>query len=124
MIFAFAGPPGYDRDWLVDVLCKVSLRFKGLATDRSLWAWYAEIRADNNPERLEFVVQECLNSRTKGFTLVGGLHELYPVLSSPRFDQHINPTTRFPNWKLSVPKGDQYFSANSLHWANNEEREA
>ena len=120
-------------EYLVDVLCKVSLRFKRLATDETLWALAppsygsscgAVIGARGDPGRAEFVVQECLNSKTKGLTLVGGLHELYPVLSSPRFAQHINPTTRFPNWKLSVPKGDQYFTANSLHWANNEEREA
>ena len=31
----------------------------------------------------------------------GYFAELYPVLTSPRFDRYINPTKRFPSLKLS-----------------------
>ena len=114
------------HEYLVDVLRKVSLRFERLATDYTLWArpWSITVAARGDPERVEFIVQKCLNSGSRGLRLVGSMEELYPVLTSPRYNEYINPTTRFPNWKLSVPKGDQYFTANSLHWANNEEREA
>ena len=54
----------YDHNWLVDVLRKVSPRFKQLATDRSLWEGYVWISADMNPEKFEFVVQKCLHSKT------------------------------------------------------------
>ena len=107
--------------YLVDVLCKVSLRFKRLATDSSLWDRYvAVIVADGDPRRAEFVVQECLNSGTKGFHLLGSLADLYPILTSPRYAEYINPTTRFPNLKLIV-KGDKYFSPSQLIWIEKEE---
>ena len=91
----------YHHDILVDVLCKVSIRFKRLATDYSLWEGIVVIGAKKNPRRAEFIVQKCLNSGTKTFLVYGNFAELYPVLTSPRFDRYINPTKRFPSLKLS-----------------------
>ena len=108
-----------DHDILVDVLCKVSVRFKRLATDCSLWKGYVQIAAAKNPRRAEFVVQECLNSGTKTFVLTGeDLDELYPVLTSPRYAEYINPSKRFPKLKISKPVGHDYFNAglSNLEW--------
>ena len=98
----------YDLDFLVDVLCKVSVRFRRLATDYSLWkgiegtrTGHVVIAADGDPGKAEFVVQECLNSDTRGFLMYGTLDDFFPVLTSPRYAEYINPTARFPNLKLS-----------------------
>ena len=34
------------------------------------------------------------------------LDDLYPVLTSPRYAEYINPTVRFPSLKISKPVGD------------------
>ena len=96
--FVFYRP---NHDYLVDVLCMVSVRFRRLATDYSLWEGYAGIGADKNPRKAEFVVQECLNRGTRVFSMFGTVAEFLPVLTSPRYAEYINPTTRFPNLKLS-----------------------
>ena len=73
------------------------------------------ISAMKNPRRAEFVVQECLNSRTKKFVMLGDFAEFYPVLTSPRFDRYINPTKRYPNLKLSPIDSDEYLGENDYH---------
>ena len=95
----------FDHNILVDVLCKVSVKFKRLATDYSLWKGHVYIEAAKNPRRAEFVVQECLNSGTKKFVICGNLDDLYPVLTSPRYAEYINPSKKFPNLKISKPVG-------------------
>ena len=89
-----------DHNFLADILCKVSVRFRRLATDYSLWKGFVVIWADKNPRKAEFVVQECLNSGTRDFMIVGDLPDFFEVLSSPRYARYINPTARFPNMKL------------------------
>ena len=95
-------PPCYDHDWLIDILFKVSKRFKRLATDRSLWEGYVWIHADKNPEKLEFVVQNCLNSDTWYF----GVFDFVPGMNSPRCTEFINPTSKFPRLKLEEVADD------------------
>ena len=105
------------QEYLVDVLCKVSLRFERLATDYTLWArpWSITVCARGDPERVEFIVQKCLNSGSGGMRLIGNLQNLYPVLTSPRYNEYINPTSRFPNWKFKVvPR------SNELYWINDQ----
>ena len=74
--------PKYDHDFLVDVLCRVSLRFKKLATDSSLWkgrVWISKFSVYNERRACayeagweygrgkdRFVVEECLNIGTRG----------------------------------------------------------
>ena len=101
---------GYlDHDFLADVLCKVSVRFRRLATDYSLWKDIVVIdgypKNFLKPKKLEFVVQKCLNSGTKKFSILieNGLPEVFYALTSPRF---INPITRFPNLKLREVEND------------------
>ena len=91
----------YNHDFLADVLCKVSTRFKRLATDSSLWEGQVVINADKNPGKAEFVVQECLNDGTRDFLISGDLTQFFHVLTSPRYAEYINPTTKFPKLKLS-----------------------
>ena len=57
---------------------------------------------DNSPGKAEFVVQECLNSGTRDFLIVfGDITQFFDVLTSPRYAEYINPTTRFPKLKVS-----------------------
>ena len=78
----------------------MSVRFRRLATDYSLWKGYVVIGADKNPSKAEFVVQKCLNSGTRDFLICGDLADFFAVLTSPRYARYIDPTTRFPNLKL------------------------
>merc|ERR1712117_810840 len=106
-------------EYLVDVLCKVSLRFERLATDYTLWArpWSIMVAARGDPERVEFIVQKCLNSGSRGMRLMGSLQELYPVLTSPRYSQYINPNARFPSWKFEVVRWSEQ-RREELYWVN------
>ena len=52
----------YDHDFLVEVLCKVSKRFKRLATDSSLWKGHVEINDSLPCLMTEFVARECLHA--------------------------------------------------------------
>ena len=129
-------------DYLATVLWRVSVRFKRLVSDSSLWTSpspdldsannatshpleWVTITAGGDPEKVEFVVQECLNSRIRSFTLHGSVADVYPVLTSPRYAEYINPTTRFPNLKLRG-KGDKYFhrrEAYELNWDDYDDEE-
>ena len=73
------------------MLCKVSLRFKRLATDSSLWKGSVFIHMGGRPEKGEFVIQECLNSGTKSFTMYGDVGQ-----------KLANPNPRFPNLKYMI----------------------
>ena len=85
----------YNHDFLVDVLCRVSLRFRRLARESSLWKGCVVIHPGVCPKKAEFVVEECLNSGTTTFDMIGyhkGLHAI----------RDVDPTIRFPNLKLAV----------------------
>ena len=96
----------YNHDFLADVLCKVSKRFKRLATDHTLWEDFVVINADKNAEKVEFVVQECLNDETHEFLVSGDLAEFFPVMNSPRCAEFINPTSKFHNLRLDKVRPD------------------
>ena len=82
----------YDHDFLVDILCKVSPQFKRLATDPSLWKGSVKIWMKNGRamRKDRFVVQECLNSGTREFTMLE---------CGMQGANMANPTTRFPKLK-------------------------
>ena len=104
----------YCLDFLIDVLCQVSIRFRRLAADYSLWKGLVVIRADGDPRRAEFVVQKCLNSGTRAFYMHGNLDDYFDVLTCPRYAEHINPTKRFPNLKLWRPVESNFICWHSL----------
>ena len=104
----------YQHDFLVDVISKVSIRFKRLATDSTLWGDIVMINADKNPGKAKFVVQECINSNTRDFHLYGDVADYFDVLTSPRYADVINPTTRFPQMILEE-KGSE-----CIRWSNAE----
>merc|ERR1712024_301315 len=96
------------HDFLVDVLCKVSVRFRRLATDCSLWKGSVWIHPRGDPGKVEFVVQKCLNSGTREFVL----SEDEPSAENAHLDPPCylcrrhgtrgleNETERFPNMRL------------------------
>ena len=88
------------HDFLVDVLCKVSVRFRRLATDFSLWKDSVMIRVPSNDlSKLDFVIREALNSATKELTILPG-PIINPPTSSPFPYQYLRDlTTMFPNLK-------------------------
>ena len=105
-----------EHDWLVDVLRKVSPRFKRLATDRSrsLWEGDVWIWADKNPEKFEFVVQECLHSGTSDFSVFGELADFYDILTSPRYNEFMDPNKKIHNLKLDMFDA----TSNYISWIN------
>ena len=70
----------YDHDFLVDVLCKVSVQFKRVATDSSLWKGCVNIWMQNGSAygtgwgygvgKDDFVVEECVNIGTREITML------------------------------------------------------
>merc|ERR1712117_518938 len=57
----------YDHDFLVDVLSKISVKFKRVVTDSSLWRGSVKIWMDDGDAwvgRARFVVKECVNIET------------------------------------------------------------
>ena len=63
----------YNHDFLIDVLCEVSIQFRRLATDSSLWKDSVYIHIPMNDFRkLDFVIRETLNSGTKALTICLG----------------------------------------------------
>ena len=105
----------YDLDFLLDVICKVSTRFKRLATDYSFWQGKVEFINPSDPRKIEFVVQQCLNPGTREFFLCyegeNMCDLLYDLLTCPRYAEFINPSKRFPNLKLKRP-----IDNNCLDW--------
>ena len=95
----------YDHDFLVDVLSKVSLRFRRVARDSSLWKDYVRIYNPlNDISKLNFVIRECLNYGTKTLTVIWE----YPIsdpsvtLRYPRYlpNQYLTDlATMFPSLK-------------------------
>ena len=59
-----------NHDFLVDVIAKVSARFKALAASKSLWRGLVDIKADTS-EKMQQVVQEFLNDATINLTFNG-----------------------------------------------------
>ena len=86
-----------------------------LATDRSLWENYVEIHADKNPDKVEYVVQKCLNNDTGYFIIFGDLTDFFPVMNSPRYAEFINPTSKFPALEL------RDIAANYVVWFEDKE---
>ena len=105
--------PSYDFDFLVDVISKVSTRFKELATDYSFWQGTVVIRNPTDPRKIEFIVQKCLNPGTREFVLAypQDSDEVYDLLTCPRYAEFINPAKRFANLKLVRP-----IDFNFLEW--------
>merc|ERR1711884_475159 len=63
----------YNHDFLVDVLSKVSVQFKRVATDSSLWKGHVRIWMDGGRAwgKDRFVVEECVNSGTREIAMLG-----------------------------------------------------
>merc|ERR1712154_555960 len=92
---------------LLHIICKVSTRFKRLATDYSFWQGKVEFINPSDPRKIEFVVQQCLNQGTREFFLCyegeNMCDLLYDLLTCPRYAEFINPTKKFPNLILTRP---------------------
>ena len=89
----------YDHDFLVDVLCKVSARFRRLATDSSLWKDSVCISIPPDDfSMLDFVIRECLKDRTKHLRIWSLRRSLGPAHPFPK--QYLTDlATMFPNLK-------------------------
>ena len=70
---------GDNHDFLLDELCNVSVRFRQIATDSSLWRDFVSIkvrlpRKDHFPtyfSKVEFMVRKCINDRTTRLQITG-----------------------------------------------------
>ena len=103
--------PKYNHDFLVDVLCRVSLRFKKLATDSSLWkgrVWISKFSVYNGRAcaheagwdygrgKDRFVIEECLNIETREIVIY--------TSGVVRVSSLADPSTRFPKLKWVRPR--------------------
>ena len=55
----------YSHEFIQEVLFKVSVRFRRLATDSSLWRGHVSVCTDQDFRELDFVIRECFNNGTK-----------------------------------------------------------
>ena len=89
----------YDHDFLVDVLRKVSSRFKRMATDSSLWTGSVKIWMDNGDAwvgKARFVVKRCVNIGTREITMLKCGMKFNQIYKVTKFDLE----RKFPdlNW--------------------------
>ena len=80
-----------DHDFLVDALCKVSVRFRRVTMEKSLWKGCVKIHQNGDPRKADFVVNHCFHNGSKGLILRGAYEEGNLVLLTA------NPTTMFPS---------------------------
>ena len=72
----------HGHDFLIDVVCKVSVRFRRLAIDSSLWEKFVDIRLTILPRdfsKIDFLIRECLTTKTRSLTIwnySGAYHSL------------------------------------------------
>jgi len=68
----WGGGVGVDHDFLLEVLFRVSKRFRRLAKDLSLWKGCVDISQDAaNPGKADFAVRHCFHRGTKKLFLRG-----------------------------------------------------
>ena len=96
--FQFNHDQLYNHDFLIDVLCKVSVRFRRLATDSSLWRGPVDICLTilpNDFSKVDFLIRECLKNETKILKIwnLSGVRDSFP-------DRYLNYLiTLFPKLK-------------------------
>ena len=98
----------YSHEFIQGVLFKVSVRFRQIATDSSLWKGHVSVYIDRDIRELDFVIRECLNSGTKVLGVYEGLvHPPFPTLAFPnRYLIDIaTDATKFANLKRVVLEG-------------------
>ena len=65
-----------DHDFLVEVLCRVSQRFRRLAKDPSLWKGAVIISQNASyPGKADFVVRQCFHRGTRRLVLRGAYED-------------------------------------------------
>ena len=96
----------HDHDFLVDVICNVSVRFRRLSRDSSMWTDHVSIDiltfrlfpSTNDYSKLDFVIRECLNRGTKTLKIWGPEGHPPIVIRIPN-RYLIDLATNFPNLK-------------------------
>ena len=89
----------HDHDFLVDVICNVSVRFRRLSRDSSMWTDHVSIDIPpNDYSKLDFVIRECLNRGTKTLKIWGPEGHPPIVIRIPN-RYLIDLATNFPNLK-------------------------
>ena len=84
-----------SHKFIMDVLFKVSVRFRRLATDSSLWKGHVSVSVQPDFRELDFVIRECLNSRTSSMEVIP---VTLPDISLPNH-YLIDLATKCPNLK-------------------------
>ena len=119
----------YNHGFIVRVLSKVSIRFRQLATNYSLWKGLALVGIDPcwpswyfNTSEWEYVVQKCLNSGTRRFVVFverWRFVELWGV----EHGEHADPTTRFPKLEFQFAWDNGYDERISDWWYSSDEED-
>ena len=89
----------YDHYFIQDVLFKVSVRIRQIATDSSLWRGHVSVYIDRDIRELDFVIRECFNNGTKSLQVFKMPPYPDQVLANRCL---IDMATKFPNLKKVV----------------------
>ena len=89
----------YSHEFIQGVLFKVSVRFRQIATDSSLWRGHVSVYIDRDIRELDFVIRECFNNGTKSLKVFKMPSYPDQVLANRYL---IDMATKFPNLKKVV----------------------
>ena len=115
----------YNHDFLANVLGQVSVRFKKIASDDSLWkgvVWIGRHQGNQirhgdlsgprtKPETIEWIIGECLNAKTTLFHMPGNVVYHWYERDKPSgrpsscLEFIFDPRTRFPKLQVKLWAG-------------------
>ena len=110
----------YNHDFLAKVLSQVSVRFKKIASDDSLWKGVVWIGPLTKPKTVEWVIGECLNGKTTFFHMPGDVVYQWYERDQPSgrpsscLSFVFDPRTRFPKLQVKLWAGIQPIPENFL----------
>ena len=97
----------YDHHFIQDVLFKVSTRLRRIATDSSLWKDQVQVKTKPDFRKLDFIIEECLNSETTSMVLqIEAPPPLGPVTLPNRY--LIEMANKFPNIFMVMIKDGRF----------------
>ena len=108
-----------DHDFLLEVLFRVSQRFRRLAKDPSLWKGSVVISPDARyPGKADFVVRQCFHRGTTHLILRGAYEDGARVILCN------DPVSMFPSLNFLGEGGIEFDGERCLLWATRKEEES
>jgi len=96
----------YDHYFIQGVLFEVSTRLRRIATDSSLWKGKVVVHTEPDFRELDFIIEECLNSRTTSMEIwIGPPFGTLPTIPHRYL---IDLAKEFPNLKMLEVWSDKF----------------